>query len=488
MNKQTIFNILLAGIVLLAASGTGWGSSPARAANLNSTGITIPYTGYLSDAAGIAQEGNYDFTFTLYAIEAGGQALWVETQSSVPVVGGIFSAALGSLNALPSEALTAPEMWLSVAVRGPGESVFTSLEPRQYISPATASTSSTNAAVTAAACPHDHFGDKWAGASSGYGLRIENTSNDGISVYSAGGYGVAGTSGSSAKSGIRGYNNGAGYGVWGSSTSGIGVYGEASASGSSGVFGLNSSSGYGVQGSSVDSYGIYGYSTNSTGVFGESISAGVPAVHGRNDAAGGMGVSGFSSGGSGVSGGSTSGVGVSAYSYSGTAIEATGTGQIFSSADTVLYLSPHDMVLRMDDSSLASLAPQQDGSMRVRNNAPGTGTRYVSLPISTFGTLFGSQVYVKSLEVCYRVGVYNFSYIDATTVTKNNGSAGGFTYYIYDLTERLSNTYECYTVTSATPRCPLDNSSWVQLNLSYSCTDCDIYLYAVNLTLSEYDH
>ncbi|GEM_PF-2448344 len=487
MNKHTLFNILITGIVLLAASGAGWGSSQAHAATVNTAGITIPYTGFLSDAAGAAQEGNFDFTFTLYDNEEGGQALWAETQSSVPVVGGIFTAALGSLNPLPPEALTAPEMWLAVTVRGPGESEFTALEPRQRISP-TASTSSTNNTAAAAPCPHDHFGDRWAGASSGYALRIENTSNDGISVYSAGGFGVSGTASSTAKSGIRGYNNSAGYGVWGSSTGGTGVYGEASVYGSSGVFGLNSSSGYGVQGSSVDSFGVYGYSTNSTGVFGESISAGVPAVHGRNDAPGGMGVSGFSSGGEGVSGGSTSGVGVSAYSYSGTAIEATGTGQILSSADTVLYLSPHDMVLRMDDSTPVSLTPQQDGSMRVRNLS-GTGvTRYVSLPISTFGTLFGSQVYIKSLEVCYRVGVYNFSYIDATTVTKNNGSAGGFTYYIYNLTDRLSNTYECYTVNSTTPRTPLDNSSWMQFNLSYSCTDCDIYLYTVKLTLSENDH
>lgn len=495
MNRNTVFNLLAAAIILLASSGAMPGNGLAQAAQspaaaVAAPGTSIPYTAALSDSAGNPREGAYDFTFTLYASQSDSQALWSEMQSGVAVVGGIFSVFLGEQSTLPSDVLELAEAWLSVAVRGPGEGSFTLLEPRQQITaPAGGESAASPTSLTGSgACPHDHFGDRWAGASNGYALRIENTSNDGISVYSAGGYGVSGTAAANDKSGIRGYNNSAGYGVWGSSTSGTGVYGQASAVGANGVWGENSGDGYGVFGYSENSYGVFGSSAISSGVVGQATADGVSAVYGSSSGTGGTGVQGYSPAGYGVGGGSTNGVGVMAYSTNGIALDVSGTGQIRSSADHVLYLSPHDLVLRMDESSLASITPLQGGGVRVRN-LTGTGYRYVSLPFSTFGTLFGSQLYVKSLEVCYKTPFSgSFTYITATTVSKNNGSASGEEYYIYDTTSRTNPSYECYSLSASTPYTPIDNSSWVQFNLTYGGSGSDIYIYTVKLTLTEYDH
>jgi hypothetical protein len=132
-----------------------------------------------------------------------------------------------------------------------------------------------------------------------------------------------------------------------------------------------------------------------------------------------FGVYGFSSNGTGI------------YGYGG-AYAAYFVGRVHVIADTVLYLSPHDMVVRQDDLSTIDLQPLDNGGVRVK--VDGYGTYYLSIPVSTLGQLFGAQLYVKSLEVCYKStpGGSMKNSIAATSVMKNNGSDSGFTYYIYD--------------------------------------------------------
>ncbi|MBN2146564.1 MAG: hypothetical protein JW726_04210, partial [Anaerolineales bacterium] len=64
----------------------------------------------------------------------------------------------------------------------------------------------------------------------------------------------------------------------------------------------------------------------------------------------------------------------------------------------------------------------------------------------------------------------------------------GEEYYIYDTTSRTNPSYECYSLSASTPYTPIDNSSWVQFNLTYGGSGSDIYIYTVKLTLTEYDH
>ncbi len=183
--------------------------------------------------------------------------------------------------------------------------------------------------------------------------------------------------------------------------------------------------------------------------------------------------------------GSPDGFGVYGVNPDGVAVGAHGAIQ--STADSVLYLSPHDMVVRMDENSGVILTPLQGGGVRVRNNSGGVNVeKYLSIPLSTFGTLLGSQVYVKSLDVCYR-SANIVTFISATTVSKNNGGTGE-EYYIRSLDNKASTTHDCYTLDAATPLKPIDNSSWVQFNMHFNGegSGADIYIYTVKVTLSQF--
>lgn len=217
---------------------------------------------------------------------------------------------------------------------------------------------------------------------------------------------------------------------------------------------------------------IHGYSQDHHGVWGETYDSGSAGVYGS------------SSGGDGVYGHSTSGTGVRAESTSGDAIRAEGTGRIYSEAASVLFLSPHDMVVR--GSSGVTLTPLDNGGVRVSNVSGGTGTKFLSIPVSTFGTLFGSQLYVDSVQVCYQTAT-ELAYINATEALKNDGGTS-YEFYLWDYTIRSSRTRECYTVAAPTPHVPVDNSSWVQFNIYFANQGAGWYLdiYTVRLTLTEY--
>jgi hypothetical protein len=236
MSTKKIVLILIASVAALAV-----GVGPRLAANSQdlatapeAQGATIPYTGRLTDEEGApVPEGAYAFTFALYAAESGGEPLWSEVQAGVEVTAGALSTALGAAEPIPPVVLaSAPALWLAVGVRGPGESEFTVLSPRQALSAeAPAAPASTSNGM---ACPHDHLYEAWVGT-------------DGMRTFS-----IA--------------NNGDGDGIWGTAQgSGAGVYGVS----------LNGS---GVKGSSVNGLGVEGYST--------STSAWAPAVYGRHDGAG----------------------------------------------------------------------------------------------------------------------------------------------------------------------------------------------------------
>ncbi len=79
---------------------------------------TMSYQGVLMDNAGVlVPDGNYNLTFRLYTVAAGGVALWTETQSPVPVSRGGFHVVLGSVTPLTAIPFDVP-YWLGIAVGG----------------------------------------------------------------------------------------------------------------------------------------------------------------------------------------------------------------------------------------------------------------------------------------------------------------------------------------------------------------------------------
>jgi len=98
---------LLAALALLSIS------PPAEAA-----APTMSVQGRLLGAGGGAvADGAYDITFRLYTQQVGGQALWTETAAKLPVKGGAFMHALGSVKTLSPALLgTGKGRWLGLQV------------------------------------------------------------------------------------------------------------------------------------------------------------------------------------------------------------------------------------------------------------------------------------------------------------------------------------------------------------------------------------
>jgi hypothetical protein len=209
----------LAAILVLLPSASG-----AVAQELAPAGETISYSGSLSNDAGQpVADGAYAFSFALYDAAQDGTLLWSEAQAGVAVKGGAFSVSLGSATPLPQQARVSIG-WLEVGVRGPGETDFTALAPRQLLNAAALAAPSSPAA--GAACPHDHFGEAWTGNSNGTtknaGLYVEDTSTWGNGIWGKSpAYGVYGESPSGiAVAGV----SPSGYGVFGSSQYGFAMY------------------------------------------------------------------------------------------------------------------------------------------------------------------------------------------------------------------------------------------------------------------------
>ena len=220
---------------------------------------------------------------------------------------------------------------------------------------------------------------------------------------------------------------------------------------------------------------------------GSGISVTTHAPEGRALVGGAESTSGLNYGVYGATG-SPQGYGVYGHNAGGVAVGAHGAIQ--STADTVLYLSPHDLVQRAASTTDPVLydinvLPLDGGGVRVQNASNGNiPAAYFSIPMSTYGTLLGSQMYVKSLQVCYKV---SNATIDATAVMKNNGTATNYSFYMLDATDRQATSRACYTVTDAMPYTAIDNSSWVQFNVVMNAfPPVYVEIYTVKVTLTQF--
>jgi hypothetical protein len=266
MSVRRMLIVALIAVTLLTTAGMGPGIA-AQSLAQEDEGATIPYAGRLTgDGGEVVADGAYDLQFALYAAQTGGDPLWTETQTGVAVRGGAFGVVLGSATPIPKALLEGDARWLAVSVRGPAESVFTLLEPRQRLSAVAPS------AADSVGCPHDHFDEWWQGTSASAGLVVDNSTGtgDGIRGYAnaananyGGVYGVNFSSGP----GVYGRSEGGGPGVAGySGTRGVygkaadGVVGESNVNAMSGVYGFNTAAtGYGVTGRAESYFGVFAW-------------------------------------------------------------------------------------------------------------------------------------------------------------------------------------------------------------------------------------
>jgi hypothetical protein len=83
----------------------------------------INYQGKLADKTGQPINGPVKIVFSVYALEAGGTALWTETQNPIYVNAGLFHVLLGAVNAMPPDLFNSPDRWIGVKVGNDAEIV-----------------------------------------------------------------------------------------------------------------------------------------------------------------------------------------------------------------------------------------------------------------------------------------------------------------------------------------------------------------------------
>ncbi|MEK7065191.1 MAG: hypothetical protein AAB963_01985, partial [Patescibacteria group bacterium] len=79
----------------------------------------LTFEGQLTNSGGTYQTGTFSMVFTIYDALTGGTALWTETQPTVSVSSGYFTAQLGSVTALGLD--FSRQYWVTVNVASDGE-------------------------------------------------------------------------------------------------------------------------------------------------------------------------------------------------------------------------------------------------------------------------------------------------------------------------------------------------------------------------------
>ena len=93
-------------------------------------GTTFTYQGRLTEN-GVAANGANDLTFTLYDAGNGGTPVGASNVvNDLAVTNGLFTVTLDFGAAFDGSA-----RWLEIAVHGPGEPIYTTLAPRQALTP-----------------------------------------------------------------------------------------------------------------------------------------------------------------------------------------------------------------------------------------------------------------------------------------------------------------------------------------------------------------
>ncbi|MEO0210588.1 MAG: hypothetical protein ABIN66_01890, partial [candidate division WOR-3 bacterium] len=114
--NSLIVGLLLAGVA--PKTGFGMPGDPAIGKGDKSVPTTINYQAYITHSSDTTPlDTTANFTFRIYDASSGGNLLWTENQSDVPVIKGILDTRLGINNPLPPTIFyTGQTLWLEVVM------------------------------------------------------------------------------------------------------------------------------------------------------------------------------------------------------------------------------------------------------------------------------------------------------------------------------------------------------------------------------------
>lgn len=169
MSKRIVLVIIaLTMLVLLGVSRViAQASGPTSPQAALGTGFT--YQGQLKDGSGNPISKTCDFQFTLWdALTGGTQVGAVSPVTGVSVTNGLFSVVVNGGGEFGEAAFTGQARWLEIGVKCGGDAAFTTLAPRQALTPAPYALTLRSGAVI-----------QGEGGSNGVALQVENTTTSG---------------------------------------------------------------------------------------------------------------------------------------------------------------------------------------------------------------------------------------------------------------------------------------------------------------------
>jgi len=512
MKRNTLSNLLLAlGLVLALGSGIvmarrtlaqGLGSQGPLGVS-DTLGTAFTYQGRLTDTDGVPLSGDYDFQFQLYDALSGdapvGSAVAVGDKE---VTDGYFTAQLDFGNVFDGTAL-----WLEVRVRPGAETgAYTALSPRQSL---TAAPYARYAAVA-----------PWSGLNGVPAGFADNTDNTDDTVTWSEISGIVGTGANQVAAGAHSHDDryytetelqtdDSASVHWGNLTNvPTGFADDTDNTDDTVTWGeISGIVGTGANQVAAGAHDHWGEAWSGTGA-GLTLSGGDTGLHASGSA---YGVS---------AGGNTADLrldGVSGVIYAkeeqqsdlklysnsdvdihlddadytpnahfrilndaDTAVFTVDeSGAIASAADTEIAASPLNMVAYY--ASNIELRPMS-GFMEMR--PPDVCNPTALVPVDLPSVLLGTATKLKSVRICYKCDT-SASYITLTRVRYVTDS-GGYTQLISDGTDRTSTTWDCYTLTDATPN-EIQGSLYVEIGSSFAAagSNHDIRIGRITLTLTE---
>jgi hypothetical protein len=184
-------------------------------------------------------------------------------------------------------------------------------------------------------------------------------------------------------------------------------------------------------GSGTGAHSLLGESANGAGVYGQS-----------GNFVGVIG-SGLGTDGIGVRGGGIL-FGVEGWSANGVAIRASGTGRIESTADSYIFISGSEFIKDMNDDS-TTWQCSYNGGVAIWSGAT-ADVKYIHIPITVPGVLYGQNVTVKELTIYYKCQAGTKNYISATLLYKQTAADNGVV-ILDDENDQQSDTATSYTLT-----------------------------------------
>ncbi len=175
---------------------------------------------------------------------------------------------------------------------------------------------------------------------------------------------------------------------------------------------------------------------------------------------------------------SASGYGGYFQNYASGGVALMAAGPVKSTAETEWAVSPLKMV--QSAGSDVTLTPHSDGYMII--NPSRTGTHWVYVPVDVPAKLLGTPIKLKSVRVCYDLD--NAASYISDTVVRYATDTGGSVDLISNTGNRTSTSWQCYTVTDASPS-EIQGAVMVRFVLSIANTSHRVYIGKITLTLVE---